>query len=190
MSESHGGKLINKPSLVESHGVRFLIMDAPSDSILPAYVEMLKKKHVRVVVRACEPTYNTEILEQAGIRVVGAAFSDGEAPPPATIDIWLRVLKETFPHIYGALPNDSPEQGKGGADKDKTTIAIHCIAGLGRAPVLVAIGFIEAGMAPHEAIALVRGKRRGAFNSKQLKFLTQNYSPKLGAPPASCCNIM
>jgi len=37
--------------------------------------------------------------------------------------------------------------------------------------VLVAIGLIEQGMTPLNAMEFVRKKRRGAFNSKQIAFL-------------------
>ena len=37
--------------------------------------------------------------------------------------------------------------------------------------MLVAIGLIEQGMTPLDAIEFVRKKRRGAFNSKQITFL-------------------
>jgi protein tyrosine phosphatase type 4A len=53
----------------------------------------------------------------------------------------------------------------------KTTIALHCVAGLGRAPLLVAIALIESGMSPLKAIEYVRKRRQGAFNSKQLQYL-------------------
>lgn len=48
---------------------------------------------------------------------------------------------------------------------------MHCVAGLGRAPVLVAIALIELGMAPLDAIEYIREKRRGAFNKPQIMFL-------------------
>lgn len=54
---------------------------------------------------------------------------------------------------------------------DPMTIAVHCVAGLGRAPVLVAIALIELGMAPLDAIEYIRDKRRGAFNKPQITFL-------------------
>ena len=50
-------------------------------------------------------------------------------------------------------------------------IAVHCVAGLGRAPVLVAIALIEAGMDPLDSIENIRSKRRGAFNKPQIAFL-------------------
>ncbi len=36
-------------------------------------------------------------------------------------------------------------------------IAVHCVAGLGRAPVLVAIALIEAGMKYEDAVEMIRG---------------------------------
>jgi hypothetical protein len=39
------------------------------------------------------------------------------------------------------------------------------------APVLVAIGLIEQGMTPLDAVEFVRKKRRGALNAKQITFL-------------------
>jgi len=56
-------------------------------------------------------------------------------------------------------------------------VAIHCVAGLGRAPVLVAIALIEfLGMEPLDAVTYIRKRRRGAINATQLKFL-QQYKP-------------
>ena len=53
------------------------------------------------------------------------------------------------------------------------TIAVHCVAGLGRAPALVAIALIEMGMKPLDAIEYIRGKRRGAFNKPQIAYLVK-----------------
>merc|ERR1719350_1482993 len=59
-----------------------------------------------------------------------------------------------------------------GASHTSSTIAVHCIAGLGRAPVLVAIALIEfANMDPVDTVSLIRRHRRGAINEKQLQYL-------------------
>jgi protein-tyrosine phosphatase len=53
-------------------------------------------------------------------------------------------------------------------------IAVHCVAGLGRAPVLVAIALIEyAHYDPVEAVSFIRKIRRGSINEKQLQYLEQ-----------------
>jgi protein tyrosine phosphatase type 4A len=48
---------------------------------------------------------------------------------------------------------------------------VHCVAGLGRAPALVAIALIELGMQPLDAVEYIRSKRRGAFNKPQINYL-------------------
>jgi len=47
---------------------------------------------------------------------------------------------------------------------------------LGRAPVLVGIALLEAGLGCDDAIFLIRTNRRGALNERQLEFL-RSYKP-------------
>ncbi|CAO3595775.1 unnamed protein product [Absidia cylindrospora] len=114
---------------------------------------------VKTVVRCCQPTYQAQRLAEQGIQVLDLPFKDGGLPPPQVIQ------------------NDEQQQQQQGDDdktlhqKSQPTIAVHCVAGLGRAPVLVAIALIEMGMKPLDAIEYIRSKRRGAFNKPQIVFL-------------------
>ena len=65
---------------------------------------------------------------------------------------------------------------------------MHCLAGLGRAPVLVAIALIERGMSPNSAITLIRNKRPGALNSQQIGLLT-NYKRARTFENPACCDL-
>jgi len=87
---------VSRPTLIETKNQRFLIMDAPTDSNLPKYIEILKKTKVKHVVRTCSPTYRTEALVKEGIPVMELPFTDGEAPPQEVIDKWLDMLKKEF----------------------------------------------------------------------------------------------
>jgi protein tyrosine phosphatase type 4A len=56
---------------------------------------------------------------------------------------------------------------------------VHCVAGLGRAPALVAIALIELlDMQPLDAVEYIRRKRRGSFNKPQIAYL-DTYKPTL-----------
>eukprot|EP00123_Amoebidium_parasiticum_P012794 comp21582_c0_seq1/m.30166 comp21582_c0_seq1/g.30166 ORF comp21582_c0_seq1/g.30166 comp21582_c0_seq1/m.30166 type:complete len:161 (-) comp21582_c0_seq1:147-629(-) len=158
----------NPPALIEHKGMRFMIMDAPSDSNLPLYLQELKKNKVTDVVRVCDPTYNADVMGQAGIRVHDWAFADGEAPPATVVNHWLDLVQERF-----------------GTKDCSGCIAVHCVAGLGRAPILVAIALVESGVEPEDAVNMIRAKRRGAINSKQLRYL-QKYRPRA----KGCCVIL
>jgi protein tyrosine phosphatase type 4A len=56
-------------SIIEYPPYRFLITKVPSDSIMPDYIKLLKANNVQTVIRACEPSYNAEILQREGIAV-------------------------------------------------------------------------------------------------------------------------
>ncbi|KAI8641337.1 protein-tyrosine phosphatase-like protein, partial [Parasitella parasitica] len=137
-----------------SSSLRFLILDCPTESTLPFYLEEFARYKVSHVVRCCQPTYSTTKLNDQGIQVHDLPFKDGGIPPPNVINDWLSLI-------------DSEEQS--GLE---TTIAVHCVAGLGRAPVLVAIALIELfDMQPLDAVEFIRKNRRGAFNKPQIAYL-------------------
>lgn len=152
--------IVHKPSFVSRGNHRFLIMDAPTDYNLPAYIEEFKKYNVRVVIRACNPTYSTTPLNQNHIDLVEMPFPDGAPPPQHVVSGFLDTCKRVFD----------------GSSEEAPTVAVHCVAGLGRAPVLVAIDLIEQGMDAMDAVELIRKMRRGAINARQLAFLEQ-YRP-------------
>ncbi|KAJ9074150.1 hypothetical protein DSO57_1009229 [Entomophthora muscae] len=149
--------LLNPPTLIENLGYRFLIFDAPSNQSLPLYIQEFKKYNVTDVVRVCEPTYPTELLVKAGIKVHELAFSDGKAPPKNIVNAWLEIIQTAFHSEDGSDP--------------KNTIGIHCVAGLGRAPVLVAIALIEQGMSSLDSVQFIRERRKGAINNKQIEYI-------------------
>ncbi|XP_065844061.1 protein tyrosine phosphatase type IVA 2-like [Oscarella lobularis] len=154
-----GGAQLGAPTFIDYQSMRFLITDRPQASNLSIYVEQLNKHNVKTLVRVCEPTYDTEKLIENGISVQDWAYDDGEGPPKKVIDDWLDLIDTWF------------------RDKPGKCVAVHCVAGLGRAPVLVAIALMEAGMAYEDAVEFIRKKRRGAINAKQLSFLS-TYRPR------------
>eukprot|EP01036_Dinobryon_divergens_P027143 gene27143-35867_t len=121
-------------------------MDAPKESNLHVYIKECKRQNVRHIVRISEPSYSKEEVENAGIKLHEMYYPDGQSPPAQILTEWLQLLSATF-------ENNSKD--------DTPCIAIHCVAGLGRAPVLVAIALIE----------------RGAINAKQLEYLAA-YKPQ------------
>mmetsp|Transcript_14209 Transcript_14209/g.30013 ORF Transcript_14209/g.30013 Transcript_14209/m.30013 type:complete len:163 (-) Transcript_14209:758-1246(-) len=146
--------LQNAPTLIEAGKLRFLVMDSPTSENLDMYLAATNGLNIGAWVRCCEEcSYSEDPIRARGISVYNLAFPDGEAPPKTLISKWLDLCL--------------------GYEK---TIAVHCVAGLGRAPLLVAIALIESGCDAMEAVEIIRRKRRGAINRVQLQYL-QEYKP-------------
>ncbi|GKY92048.1 protein tyrosine phosphatase type IVA 2 [Mayamaea pseudoterrestris] len=175
-----------KPTLIEVDKMKFLIMDAPRQGNLHYYIKEMRKHHVTDVVRVCEVTYTANELNLAGIKLHELEYKDGTSPPKDHIMTWLKLVDETF---YGA----ATETAANDAANSETGIAVHCVAGLGRAPVMVAIALVEfANMDPVEAVSFLRKKRRGAINEKQLLYLEgykKQYRRNNKGAEAACCVI-
>lgn len=118
-------------------------MDAPKDSNLHLYLKECKKHNVTHIARISEPSYSKNDVEKAGISLHEFYFDDGASPPEDIINRWCELVESTF---------DSNKP-------DDTCIAVHCVAGLGRAPVLVAIALVEHGLDAITSVTTIREKR-------------------------------
>jgi len=163
-----------KLHVIEHGKAKLIIMDSPNDTNASMYVTELKALGVTDVVRTCERTYSPEPFEKEGIQVHDMMFPDGAAPPQEIIQRWLDLISERY-------------RGK----THPGIVAVHCVAGLGRAPVMAAVALIEVtGIDADDAIIKIRAKNKGALNVMQLNYL-QSY--KRGACKGSekaCCAMM
>ncbi|KAK3817762.1 MAG: protein-tyrosine phosphatase-like protein [Benniella sp.] len=150
-------------------GIRFLILDCPTDSTLPFYLAELKRNDVTDVVRCCEPTYSAATLQAENIQVHDWPFRDGAVPPANIIKGWLQLVDSRL--VKRQQRSGSPSASDEGENVMVPTIAVHCVAGLGRAPILVAIAMIELGMANLDTVEFIRSHRRGCFNSHQIQYI-------------------
>jgi len=184
-----GGTIGTKPTLLEvGPKLRFLIMDAPRQGNLHLYIKEMRNHSVTDLVRVCEPTYQTGELQNAGISVHNMEYPDGHSPPKDIIDEWLKVVDKVF-YSNNTSASSEPVMVEAQA---RHCVAVHCVAGLGRAPVMVAIALIEFdNMDPVDAVTLIRRFRRGAINEKQLLYLEgykKSYHKKYIAE-GGCCVI-
>jgi len=128
-----------------------LVLNAPSNSNLPLYIQVLKKHEIKILARTCEPTYSNNELEKAGIKVIDISFPENELPSNKIIGTWLKIIRE--------------EKGQ--------NIAIHCISGLGRSLLLVYIALMEfTKMNVIESIEFVHNiQEHATITRKQLNYL-------------------
>jgi len=160
-------------SLVEATGqnnilLRFFVTKAPNETNIDLYLAELKKHNVAHIVRVCQPTYEKDNLEANGVTVHDLYFPDGKAPSSHVMNEWRSILEKVF-HSKNNNPEGEPP-----------AIAVHCVAGLGRAPVMVALALIEEGMDNAEAIKQIRNQITGSFNQNQIRFLMAYHPTKKG----------
>jgi len=167
--------------------MRFLITDQPQDVTMENYIKLLMEHKVSHLVCATDQAYKTEDLAKSGsfisalrawlnclcsgVAVSELSFPDGSAPTQEIIEKWLSLVNKEFM-----------------GDPD-TCVGVHCVTGLGRAPVLVATALIELGMKYEDAVELIRKKRRGAINTKQLEFLAKYKRRKYFIKGKNKCQI-
>ena len=133
-------------SLIEYKGLRFLILDCPTDNTLPLIIAEFKKYNVTDVVRVCEPTYSVKSLFDANITVHDIPYLDGGTPPPTVVTKFLNLVQsrygDTFPAKKSSLSASASaemisQQQKSSQNRDSLpllnnsipTIAVHCVAG-------------------------------------------------------------
>jgi len=145
-------------------GGNFIIMDSPSADTAENFARECSKLRVSDVIRVSEDKYPSSAFQNLGIAVHHWEFEDGHLPPVEILDKWFELLRLRFYQQQNTSAGDGAEVLPG-------PVAVHCRAGYGRAPVLVAVALMELGMPNGDAIELIRNKRKGAFNDRQLDYL-------------------
>lgn len=138
---------------VEYKDFSCVVMDMPARGFEDNWTKPLSENNVKKIVCTAEGTYDRKPFEEKGMEVVELVFADGTEPSEEVLIKWLELAKA--------------------ARKEKSCLCVHCLAGLGRAPALVAVVLIEMGMDPTDAILYVRESRRGAISARQVKYLQE-----------------
>eukprot|EP00929_Paragymnodinium_shiwhaense_P039356 TRINITY_DN20681_c0_g1_i1.p1 TRINITY_DN20681_c0_g1~~TRINITY_DN20681_c0_g1_i1.p1 ORF type:complete len:167 (-),score=19.24 TRINITY_DN20681_c0_g1_i1:99-599(-) len=161
-------------TLIEHEKFKIIIMGSPDNINAGEYVDVLKTRGVTDLVRTCEPSYEAGHFEEQGIHVHELQFPDGAAPSDDVLQRWVELLVRRY---------------RSSDPKDSGLVAVHCLAGLGRAPVMAAIALVEmTNLDPFGAVEKIRERQQGAINKRQLQFL-QAYKRITKKDSGVCCVI-
>lgn len=135
-------------------GFCYCVTQCPDPNNLQTYKDLLLKNNIKTLVKLCDgDIYDIAYLEHHGITVINIPIDDGTTPDKQVIKNWINIIKNEF-------------------DKNNRTIAVHCMSGLGRAPLFVCVGLILIDkIDPIIAITEVRNVIKGALNTNQINFL-------------------
>ncbi|NWQ84490.1 TP4A3 phosphatase, partial [Columbina picui] len=134
---------MNRPAPVEVcyKNMRFLITHNPTNATLNTFLEVRRggwKGDTRTQLHFGAKSWWSYSVFSLPITLQDWPFDDGAPPPSKIVEDWLNLLKTKFCEDPGCC------------------VAVHCVAGLGRAPVLVALALIESGMKYEDAIQFIR----------------------------------
>ena len=123
-----------------------------------------------VLSHTCYPIV-FEVLNTSSNTFVGSPFQDwefedGGVPTPEIVEVWIDLLDAVFATCRDSDDSEAPAIPE--------TIAVHCRSGLGRAPVLVCLALIEAGMEVVDQKGMVLNPVRGNWSLSD-KDLSINY---------------
>lgn len=144
-------------TFIECKSQSFYISQSPSNENINQFITSIKKKNIKHVIRLCKSTYDFTLIENEKIKFYDIEIPDGSVPNKEIIIKWNNII-------------DSINKSD--------SVLVHCIAGLGRSPLMVAISLINENMDPYDVVNLIRKQNPKSFNSKQLNFLVNYKSNK------------
>ena len=156
-----------EPTLVSYKHYHFLIMSAPDKRGMNKFIKILKKNKVHLLVRCCGLTYDEDQITAQGIMLHTAKFSDGMIPNDDIVNKWLNVVDDFF---------DASDSDKSLAPD--RVIGVHCISGIGRSPLLVAMALAQKGMQVRIAVKVIRENKKDALNFTQECYILEKKPKK------------
>jgi protein tyrosine phosphatase type 4A len=141
-------------NLIVKNRLNFVVTCTPTNFNIGVYISYIKNNNITNMVRACESTYDEKLLLDV-CETKALIFDDGKFPNHEQKLDWIDYVYNTF---YKT--------------QNTNKILVHCVAGLGRAPLLVGIALIVCeSMDPYQAIDLLRTNIKQCLNSKQITYL-------------------
>ena len=127
----------------------FIISESPTADNMEEYIKVLQQHSINLVINLTElNTYNNNDIINANIKYLHFPLQDGSTPSDPKINYLLKILD-----MYNS-------------------IAFHCTAGFGRAPLMLAISFIMLyNKNSIDIIKMIREKEKNALNNVQVRYL-------------------
>ena len=133
------------------------VSESPQISTVKSFSYQMKKKGVTDIFCFCNLTYDPYSFRLDKISFHHLPFDDGTAPPP-------NILAQ-FDSILNTIMVNKKST-------DETSINLHCMSGLGRAPAIMAYVLLKyEKIDRNDAIEKIRKIRKGALNHTQLEWV-------------------
>jgi protein tyrosine phosphatase type IVA len=153
--------------------IDFALCDCPVKTKLAEYAEFFYANDITHIIRVCDDiTYDAKdlfkLVQSASYEIVihdQFKFEDGGVPSDEMALDFLDFIHELV------AKNEDKE----------ICVAVHCVSGLGRAPILICMSVLMylPKWEPEDVVEWIRQYRRGAVNKKQLTWLREDFQLRL-----------
>ena len=145
---------------IDAFNKKFYIFQTPVTIITaPIYASLLSEFNVKHLFCFTSSLDNSKhIFEHRNVTYHELVFDDGSIPNDFILTYWFNFLTD--------MNNNYDIE---------FCVAVHCRAGIGRAPLMVTIALIYYGVNYLDAIDIVRSYVKNALNTKQLEYIYKNY---------------
>ena len=162
-----------KAVIIDTTQIQFIMTECPVLQQIPEFISLLKHYNINYLLRINKDSYDTNLILQEipNLIIKDLYFPDGEFPTTDIINEYIE-FKKTFQQ---PCLDDSVASRLGKVP----IVAIHCVASLGRAPCIIALEMILFdNLNRFTIIDYIRNKKKGCFNTKQLKWVLEYIPPK------------
>lgn len=154
-----------KAVIIETTQIQFIMTECPILQQIPEFISLLKHYNVNYLLRINKDSYDTNLILQEipNLIIKDLYFPDGEFPTTDIINEYIEFIIECKKENLHPI------------------VAIHCVASLGRSPCIIALEMINQKMFNNNRFTIIdyiRNKKKGCFNTKQLKWVLEYIPPK------------
>lgn len=157
--------MINYTIFNTDKNIRYIIFNSPTE--VNDLLKLISKFNINIVFRLCEPLYDKN---DVSIKFIDQDLPDGSFPSQEIINNFIFEIDNLL------LSNKH------------ITIGIHCKAGLGRAPLIMAIFMMnyDKKLKSYDVVTNIRNKIKGSINSKQINELKEYENNILSQNKCKC----
>ena len=152
-----------KPVIIDTAQIQFIMTECPTLQQIHEFILLLKYYNINYLLRINKDSYDTNLILQEipNLIIKNLYFPDGEFPTTDIINKYIAFKTECCTENLHPI------------------VAIHCVASLGRAPCIIALEMIlYDNLNRFTIIDYIRNKKKGCFNTKQLKWVLEYKLPK------------
>lgn len=173
------------------NNIRVFLSGSPTESTIDRFVKSVNKNGITDVFCFCSLKYNPDILQNTKVNFHHLEFTDGSIPTVNIIEKFNLLIDNILLRDEMDVNLSNLAEYKYNYKTLFHNIYMHCNAGLGRAPVMLAYLMISRfDWDKTTCISNIRKNRKKSINRKQLEWIYDTNIKKIKIKKSDSCCLM